>query len=670
MIQDLIPDTLPNYGDRFKIGGYNRLGRECYAMISTRGYTGGVVTELLGAGESPIEISASYADNDFFRPIGGMSCTISIQETEWDNFMALARGDDTSFAVRVAEKDGEENEHILFRGYLRPETFIKEYGTHKPVVTIDATDGFGILRNMKFLSSEGVDFMDFVGEHPVKDIIAYILSKAGNREPWRDYVYYCIDGTNRNLIHNMMLPVWDLYGESCYDVLKHVLSVFNMQIQSDRGVYVIRLLDRPKQGTFDQYTYKGNYAYSDSDDESILNLHDYDGVTGRLTNEKPVRNINFTAKNPASENLLYNADLSKGKAGWETWGGYPDSDFTVTRQQIRLSSGNPLSGSHMGIKTNFSRGFGPLFHIMFECEVKVAKAAAEDSFLWRIYFRSGGGLWQVRQWRQEEQDDWEKIKYITSYSAASPDYPDRYFYIRPWAPSLPDECDSNQTYGLGDEVIHNGQGYMSIAPINNSTPPSDFWVAIPTDVQKTVWIRDMKLYTIKSGGNLENYEPTEDFEQERVVEISKNSLQDVEHEVRYAFGGGNYKYQESFPHHPYTVSQNPLYDRENEKGALNRSVQEQRIIDFHQIRRKRLNVEFYKTKDSDEIRSQTLFFDKHLKQLLSIMSWRYDLLKNKYDMEMIEYRQATEEEFMKWIFWDGAWDDDGYWIDDVENTWP
>ncbi len=94
-----------------------------------------------------------------------------------------------------------------------------------------------------------------------------------------------------------------------------------------------------------------------------------------------------------------------------------------------------------------------------------------------------------------------------------------------------------------------------------------------------------------------------------------------------------------------------------------------RVKGYYERPRSRVNAEVYLDADSTHVKPHSQMFDKKLERVLLPMSFRYDLLRNRYDIELIEYRRATAEEFMKWIFWDGDWDDDGFWMDDEDNYW-
>lgn len=619
MIKDLIPDTLTPYGDWYKIGGYNRLGRECYAMISWRNAPTNV-TELIGAGDSPIEISTSFNDKDFFDPVFGTKCAIKIQAEEYDERIRFATGDDTEFRVRVIEKDHENNDKLLFRGFLRPETYEQDYGLHKPTVTIEATDGLGLLKHIKF---PRVDDTPIHGRDTVADILSYILYQAGNRDNWLDFISYRHSWTLTNFARSLELPTAKYYDWSLYEVLEDILSILKAQIVQIDGKYAIRLADRPEDMHVDEITYDGNLHSSVVIDNSYIDLYDnYEGAAGQLSVERPINKLIFENTLEPVENLVYNGHFKKGDAGWVTGGFNPD--WEVKDNELIIYAGP--EGTFYADETidipyveteTFDRGVfenGRGHRLLVTVDIRGSG-----------YFRvSCGNLNYFR---------------VVKYHGGSEGSTHTTQVIL-----LPGE----------DKKVAISQCYLLWTETQS---PYTNYETIDTRIKsvKVQVIEEVSASTNIYADPLEEPEQPDEIVKENIVELDTNNSE--EKEITIAWYKGNPYVHKNALWHQYIWHRNHTWP-----AALWSSVKN-RVKGFYHKARQRLNVDFYAKEDSSHLYAYSLIFDKYLRRVFVPMSYTYDLLKCHYDIELIEYRKATTAELMTWILADGTWDDDGYWMD-------
>lgn len=611
MIKDLIPDTLTPYGDWYKIGGYNRLGRECYAMISWRNASTNV-TELIGAGDSPIELSSSFADKDFFDPIAGTSCNIKIQATSYDEFIRLARGDDTEFRVRVVEKDANNNDVVLFRGFLRPETYRQDIWLHKPVVTVDATDGLGLLRKMEYPRMEG---MPSYGLDYANRIIAYILYRAGNREDFEDHVMYRFSHTQINYLRSLQLAVAKYYEWDLYDVLLDILDIIKAQVVQVGGRYIIRLMDKPTDMRCEVFNHKGAYQSAYNRDDDVVNLYDnFNGVRGDLSVDRPIKKLIIKNQLTPIDNLIYNGDFSKGDTGWYDHAHNPE--WTVHENTLKITN----SGS-------FLFGGGNVADYPTLDDVPIPK---------------------VKSHTFDRGDIGRALKFLISYRIATGFDLDVFHTVQ-----------RLQTIESGDDIdLKIPQSHK----IHTHSAPG-----VQKAILQTTHIKDVRVQCLGFATPPHpNYqitgeapEPVGQIDKEDIVDIEQGNSEEMDIDVGWIRGNIYVHDNALHPDFIYFEHDEFPYPFPGEVWSVIKS----RVKDFYSKPRHRQNVEMYVKHDSESIFSYSQLFDKHFGRTFLPLSYSYDLLKNRYDIELIEYRRATEDEFMTWILADGTWDDDGYWMD-------
>lgn len=311
-----IPETLPTYGEKYRMGGGDLYGNECYARILMRDYTGSVTT-LNGAGFDPIEVSFNFSDLDYFKPMAGSSCTLQILTNRLRDLVEFFKADETQYRVEVydsVKEEGVVQSRLIFSGFIRPETYNQQYGTHQSQVQITATDGLGLLKFMKFKPIE----TPLIGTFALSDVLSYLLYLAGNRNDWYDMVPYTVPGTSMRFTNNCFISLFDFFEQDCYSVLMAILSTFKMQVCLSGENFIVRLVDDQNTVLKDRFDYRGQLIDSSEHPSVTKNLYNImTGVSGSIQLEKPIKSVIFDTSAQARGNLLYNGDFKEGAVGWE-----------------------------------------------------------------------------------------------------------------------------------------------------------------------------------------------------------------------------------------------------------------------------------------------------------------------------------------------------------------
>ena len=624
VITDLIPTTLPTYHEKYRVGGYNRLGKLCYASILRRTEVseGSWPIEVSGAGASPVTISTSYADKDFFSPVSGSSCKISMVAESYSQLLELGRGDDTMWKVEVVD-DGD----TIFRGFLKPETIPMEYGYEKPVVNVDATDGLGLLREMTFpLDGDS----PFTGEYPVREVIAYILYRAGNMSYWYDHITWRPTEDAHNFTEAQVISVFDYHGQDIYSVLKDILKIIEAQVVSYEGSYALRLIDEPRSGYATRISYRGLLPTSIEMDNTRIELHDeYYGVSGNIKTERPINTVFFENKLSHKEQIIYNGDFSKtgqfsspdAVGGWEP--GPNNINATISplglgfykehEQDNTGGVGNPYPPRPIWLthyfKTSFDRGAN----------------------------RYGGGFITIK-FKSLLLNPLPSNKYFVAVCLGDVDNEDHWHAAEAEGTGWVD-VEITLAFGDRSRVIAIGQAMEYVWPASLSAVI--FKRSQVTDVEVSV-------AASSQGGT-----PASILTKDEYV-VNENSLANKNIEIK--IGSNN----------PYTY-ENAIWDKlyySRDAGSVTSLYKliVARYSSFYGVSRKRMSVEMYCKTDSPRLLPYSILFDKYLERNFVIMSSAYDVLRAKYSLELMEYERASTPP-LTWILADGTWNDEGYWVD-------
>jgi len=597
VITDIIGD-IPTYQDWRQVGGYNLVDNQYKALISRRDDGIGTPPELLdleGYSTSPVSISTGFSDKNIFDPVAGSKATMRIYAESFSQLLLIARADDTKYRVVVSE-----GAQVQFRGYIRPETYRQEYDMNRPVVTFEATDGIGLLRNVEFMG-ELEDYSDVAGKQKVSEVIGYLLWKAGNISDWFDRINYSLPGhLSDNLLRHMEIPLWKYHEWKCYDVLMDIMSIFNMQLVQICGHFHVRLADQPYGEKVYLYNYKGvcqtNVGLQAN--EPVDMYAKFKGLQGDIRMERPVRSIQFEAPQTAISELIFNGDLDSAQ-GWSGWGGIADEMWRVEDNEMLLDFDVNIDDPYYGVQTDISRGVIP------GAAIRIAL-----SFDARIDGQ-GGQLIQL---------------FVSINSGAA----------------IPANITSNQ---------YQRREITLVIPAG----ATEAFVRFRTPSVGRLRVKKISAYPL-----LANLNQVEDISHDTEETINSKSQQDVTYKIAYSRGGNPYRFENTFPGLSGEFSH--IHDRDTGLSNTPNAFQQARAIAFYKDVKMRVSLDMYKVDDA--LRIDNVLYDKMYKRAYVITSLSYDMAKAMYSVEALEHERMSIEEEDEWILATGFWNDDGFWMDD------
>jgi hypothetical protein len=350
-ILNYIPDSLPVFNLTYKMEGVDRIGRDWSVEISRQGYKVISVKSIIPYSSDPVEIQTSYADGDPFKPVFGIRARVTIVSPEYDSFFFLKSCGDREVIVTVSLSD-----NVIFQGYLIPDETTIQYGHMHPIVTIVASPGIGMLREKMF--TIGPTNVPPNGSFLLKDLFAYLLYLAGNRNNFFDYVAYTerFADTAYNLTGHAAIPVQKYFQKPCYDLLTDILEDFRMQLIQVNNNYVIRCIDNQQVKYYDEYDYRGNLVQSVTAGGDVNKIDYYDtmkGQIGSIMQEQQYQTLAITRRKEAVKNLIFNHDFSRGMAGWQGDGPqYDRDDIYVRNGVLHIRAGSIFDGEEFTNPTN------------------------------------------------------------------------------------------------------------------------------------------------------------------------------------------------------------------------------------------------------------------------------------------------------------------------------
>lgn len=307
--------SLKSYGLRYQLNAKTITNRDIMVQFLKQDYTGAVteVKSVAGAGV----LHRSFSDGSFFRTIAGSMYELRLATpfNDINYFREIQNANVQEFLVHIWRRRST-GLVIEWVGYIVPELYSQDFGAGPNVVSITATDGLGLLKDIKFAHNDGAAI---TGIRRVSDILSLLFYHAGLRDGyWWDASYLSpVEGetpqTHYGLFYNSFVYC-DPYKDSmCDEVLTNLLS-FNLQVVAYRDGYVIK---NPKTvspiSNVPRYSREGAYI----DSCNLTTEDDYgvgktkDGTyTGRasLNLDQKVGKIKFTFERDA---IL---DLTKDKS--------------------------------------------------------------------------------------------------------------------------------------------------------------------------------------------------------------------------------------------------------------------------------------------------------------------------------------------------------------------
>jgi hypothetical protein len=217
------------FGTEYRIEFTDDLGIDWQIDIQKDPDPGSVIS--LQASGNPITIEWYGNDDVVNQNIMGSEASINVEcET---NFLL----------VNLFSADNFDRKVIIYQnltpywyGYILANNFQEPYDTPPFTVTIQATDGLGLLKDFEF------DDLDLTGRTSLAAIIHDILDQAGIdsfTEFVNIYEETCSTATGDSPLNQLLIDADVFKGYNCYDALNEILKIFNAGIRQDNGKFII-----------------------------------------------------------------------------------------------------------------------------------------------------------------------------------------------------------------------------------------------------------------------------------------------------------------------------------------------------------------------------------------------------------------------------------------------
>lgn len=268
-------------------------------LIKERDYTG--ETEKKSLGEAPL-----LRRDDSDSGILGTSLEMVIQADVDGELTSLYTVDNKKFLVELYK-----NNSLIWTGYVLPEKYSEPYVPVPYDVSVTASDGLGILKDIPFTLS---------GEKTLFEVTRFCCNQTGMT---LDFIVFSSlvessMNTGNSMLVQTSLDVSTFQDKTCYEVLESILTSLDAFITEANGKWVIaRYTDLDKEGFL--YSNTGGSSGKVSLEPRVLgNVHSELYSIGNLELEiEPAnKSVKFTSDYDLRPSFLQNHDFSGGDSGW------------------------------------------------------------------------------------------------------------------------------------------------------------------------------------------------------------------------------------------------------------------------------------------------------------------------------------------------------------------
>ncbi len=288
------------YGTRYILQfDSEKFGHEYKILIKEDGYSGPSENKSLGA--APL-----LRRDDSDSGISGTSLEMVIQADEDGELTSLYTVDNKKFLVELYK-----NSSLIWTGYVLPEKYSEPYVPVPYDVSVTASDGLGILKDIPFTLS---------GEKTLFEVTRFCCNQTGMT---LDFIVFSSlvessMNTGNSMLVQTSLDVSTFQDKTCYEVLESILTSLDAFITEANGKWVIaRYTDLDKEGFL--YSNAGKSSGKVSLEPRVLgNVHSELYPIGNLELEiEPAnKSVKFTSDYDLRPSFLQNYDFSGGDSGW------------------------------------------------------------------------------------------------------------------------------------------------------------------------------------------------------------------------------------------------------------------------------------------------------------------------------------------------------------------
>jgi hypothetical protein len=244
---------MPDYGLRYSYEFYNVDGDQFKVKIDQKDYIGSEY--ILNAATSPFTLK--YVDNSesIYPPIKASEATMNFIAEEGFSFTDIVSSDDTGFRVSLYYIAPGGAESLQWLGFIDPDSCAEELLDAPKVLQLKATDGIGLLKNIRYRKVDTTDAYEFISclniitnclyQTGILDIdLAVEVSLFNTGQDDRD-----IGLTNEPLVqtymHTRSFMTSATQYDNCYNVLNSILQGFNATLFQAGGRWnIVRFPDK------------------------------------------------------------------------------------------------------------------------------------------------------------------------------------------------------------------------------------------------------------------------------------------------------------------------------------------------------------------------------------------------------------------------------------------
>lgn len=268
-------------------------------LIKERDYTGVAENKSLGA--APL-----LRRDDSDSGISGTSLEMVIQADVDGELTSMYTVDNKLFLVELYK-----NDVLIWTGYVLPEKYSEPYIPVPYDVSVTASDGIGILKDIPFTSS---------GEKTLFDVIRFCCNQTGIILDF--IVFSSLVESSMNKSNSMLVQasfdVFTFRDKTCYEVLESILTSIDAFITEANGKWVIaRYTDLAKEGFL--YSNAGKLQGRiplEPRELGNVNSELYPIGNLELEIEPASKNVKFISEYKLRPSFLQNHDFTEKYLGW------------------------------------------------------------------------------------------------------------------------------------------------------------------------------------------------------------------------------------------------------------------------------------------------------------------------------------------------------------------
>lgn len=227
--------------------GYTNIGNDFLRLeINQKGYSGDP-TEIRG------RVVLDYQERkDLYQPIIASSLSIELEADEVMSLQDLYSEDELMYQAIF-----KRNDQIIFIGFIKPDGIYENWVSNKWMLSIDAYDGLSTLKNLSFISNNGINY---VGKLSVLEVVKNCLDRTNISLPINVSVEVFYEGFEGiTILEDTFVNTERFYQDKtnimdCESVLKSTLQIFNASIMQMNGEWwVYKAIDLKEDTIFYKY---------------------------------------------------------------------------------------------------------------------------------------------------------------------------------------------------------------------------------------------------------------------------------------------------------------------------------------------------------------------------------------------------------------------------------